>query len=101
MPLDIHFYSSKIAWLVNDLDKDVESVENAEESVMKSSRVVDYVFHLTGYVGMNFRSFGARRLEYHERVCINTPMPGISLMQDECSAFRIYHKSLYPDHQNE
>ena len=80
MSFDIHIYSSKIAWLANDLDKDVESVENAEESVMKSSRVVDYVFHLTGYVGMNFRLFGAKRLGYHEQVCVYTPTPDIPLM---------------------
>lgn len=89
MPLDIHIYSSKIAWLVNDLDKDVESVENAEESVMKSSRVVDYVFHLTGYVAMNCSLFGVRRLEYHKEVSIGTLITVKSLMRNYSSHIKI------------
>ena len=89
MSFDIHIYSSKIAWLANDLDKDVESVENAEESVMKSSRVVDYVFHLTGYVSMNCSLFGVRRLEYHKEVGIDTLITAQSLMRNYSSDIKI------------
>jgi hypothetical protein len=84
MPFDIHIYSSlSITWLENDLDKDVESVERVEESVMRSSRVVDDVFHSTGHVDMSCSSFGARRLEHHGPVRINALSSAISLMQDD------------------
>lgn len=93
MPFDLHVYSSRsIVWLEKDLDKAVESVESAEESVMRLSRVVDYVFHLTGHVGMNCSLFGARRLEHHGPVRMSALTSAISLMKDNCSALPIHQK---------